>query len=829
MKNVEDVYPLSAMQQLMLLHALSARRSEVLCEQLSCTIVGQLDTPALRRAWQTVIARHPVLRTAFVWEGLKQPLQIVRQQVELPWSEHDWRGLTPAQQDGRRAELLANEREFGFDLSQAPLIRLSLVRTAEDSYFFVWTCHHLVLDGWCLSLVLNEVLAYYEAGRRGQEPRLERPRPFRDYIAWLQRQDNAEAEAFWRRQLAGYRQPTPLPAGPRTDVAGGEQFRERRMELTIERTAALRRLAKEQKLTHSTLVQAAWALLLSQASGLSDVVFGATVSGRPASLAGVDSMVGPFINNLPVRVACPPDEELLPWLRQLQAQQAELRQYEHSPPTQIQRWSEVPSDRRLFETLVVFENYPVDAAHRGRVAGFEVRDLRGSASANFPLTLIAIPGERLALRLRYDPRRCNAAAAEKILEHLTAVLEAIAAEPTRTLRDLPQLAMAVVSAAGAEHGPTADAADAGPRRRPDSAGPVVLPRDEAEENIAGLWRELLGLEAVGVNDNFFDLGGNSTLAVQMMTQIDERFGRKLPLVALFQQATVAHLADLLRRQGGSSEEHSLVPIQPHGSKPPLFLIHPAGGTVFCYLDIARHLGPDQPVYGLQAQGVDGELPPHTQVEEMAAHYVRAIRGLQPEGPYYLGGWSSGGVLAFEVARQFAVQGQQIALLALFDAAMPGPDQSFSQDDFLPMLLMLFPGAGKESLHYLKELSPEEQLAYFSERAEQAQLVIAGANPEHAQHVFEVFQANLSAMLDYRPLPYTGQVTLFRASDQSTPMHSDPYLGWSLWADSVETHEVPGDHVTMFQEPTISAVAEAFRPRLAEAQERFARAAVALPG
>lgn len=828
MKNVEDVYPLSAMQQLMLLHALSARRSEALCEQLSCAVQGLVDTQALRRAWQSVIARHPVLRTAFVWEGLKQPLQIVRQQVELPWNEHDLRGLTPAEQDHRRAELLAKERECGFDLSQAPLIRLTLLRTAEDSYFFVWTCHHLVLDGWCLSLVLNEVLAYYEAGRRGQELRLERPRPFRDYIAWLQRQDNAEAETFWRRQLAGYRQPTPLPAPPGIDAAGSELFREQRIELTVELTAALRRLAAEQKLTQSTFVQAAWALLLSQASGLPDVVFGATVSGRPASLAGVESMVGPFINNLPVRVACPPDDELLSWLRQLQSQLAEMRQHEHSPPTQIQRWSEVPSDRRLFETLVVFENYPVDAPHRGRGSGFEIHDIRGSASANFPLTLIAIPGERLALRLRYDARRCSVTGADAILKHLAALLAAFVTGPAAALRDLPRAAIAAAPAPDTAHGPATDAADIGPRPRPDSAGPLVLPRDEAEENIAGLWRELLALDTVGVNDNFFDLGGNSTLAVRMMTQIDERFGRKLPLVALFQQATVAHLADLLRRQGGSSEEHSLVPIQPHGSKPPLFLIHPAGGTVFCYLDIARHLGPDQPVYGLQAQGVDGELPPHTQVEEMAAHYVRAIRGLQAEGPYYLGGWSSGGVLAYEVARQFADQQQQVALLALFDAAMPGPDQSFSQDDFLPLLLMLFPGEGKESMDHLKQLSPEDQLAYFRERAEQAQLVIAGANPEHAQHVFEVFQANLSAMLDYRPRPYAGHITLFRASDQSTPMHSDPYLGWSLWADSVETHEIPGDHVTMFQEPAVAAVAEQFLPRLAEAQERFAKAVVALP-
>src|SRR5919198_2636496 len=212
-KNVEDIYPLSPLQQGLLFHTLHAPESGVYFEQVSAVLGGDLEVASFKQAWQKVLERHALLRTAFLWEGLEEPLQVVRSRGTLPWVEEDWRGLSPSEQQERFEAFLKADRARGFELGQAPLMRCALLRVAKDAYYFVWSFHHLLLDGWSLPLVLKEVLAYYEAYCEGRELRLERPRPYRDYIVWLQRQDLAQAERFWREALRGITAPTPLPIG----------------------------------------------------------------------------------------------------------------------------------------------------------------------------------------------------------------------------------------------------------------------------------------------------------------------------------------------------------------------------------------------------------------------------------------------------------------------------------------------------------------------------------------------------------------------------------------------------------------------------------------
>ena len=230
------------------------------------------------------------------------------------------------------------------------------------------------------------------------------------------------------------------------------------------------------------------------------------------------------------------------------------------------------------------------------------------------------------------------------------------------------------------------------RPRPIGARPFVAPRDELETRLASIWSQLLGLEQVGVHDNFFELGGDSMLAVRLMAEVEAASGRKLPLAWLFQDATIGRLAAVLRAPEEAPASATLVPIRPHkaGDPRPLFCVHPAGGTVFCYRDLARFLDPARPLYGLQARGIDGLQSPHTRIEDMAGEYIAAMRSVQPQGPYLLTGWSLGGILAFEMARQLATDGFETGLLAVIDAGMTAPGESFDEDDFLPILLELFP-------------------------------------------------------------------------------------------------------------------------------------------
>jgi amino acid adenylation domain-containing protein/non-ribosomal peptide synthase protein (TIGR01720 family) len=440
-ENIEDLYELSPMQQGMLFHSLAAPESGVYVEYMSCTVQGKLNIPAFKRAWQQVMDRHPVWRTSFYWEGFDKPLQVVNQYVNLPWEQFDWRVLPPVEQQKQLEAFLHAERKRGFELSEAPLMRLVLIQMGEDVYEFIWSHHHLLLDGWSLSLVLKEVFAFYEAFCQGQDLQLKRSRPYRDYIAWLQEQDLAEAEAFWRQALSGLSAPTPLSV----DRALGslfsevESYDEQEIQLSVEATASLQSLARRHQLTVSTLVQGAWAILLSRYSGQEDVVFGATVSGRPADLAGVESMVGLFINTLPIRVQASPEAFLLDWLKQLQAQQVELRQYEYSSLVQVQGWSDVPRGLPLFDSIVVFENYPVNASLGSPEGRLEFLNVRGVERTNYPLTLVALPGTQLSLQLSYDCRSFDAATITRMLRHLQTLLEGIVANPGQRLKNLPLL------------------------------------------------------------------------------------------------------------------------------------------------------------------------------------------------------------------------------------------------------------------------------------------------------------------------------------------------------------------------------------------------------
>ncbi len=446
MKNVEDIYPLSPLQQGMLFHTLYAPQSGVYVEQMSCTLRGDLDGAAFKRAWQYVIDRHPVFRTAFIWEGLDEPLQIVRQQVDLPWEQDDWRELDADTQQTRLEALLKADQVRGFELVRAPLTRFTLVQLADDDYAFIWSHHHLLLDGWSLPLVLNEVLACYAAFAYGRPLVLPTPCSYRDYITWLQEQDLAHAEAFWRRYLQGLTTPTGLGVDrPRQPAERPAAYAVQQRRLDRAGTARLDAFVREHGLTLNTLVQGAWSLLLSRYSGETDVVFGATVAGRPPELPGSDRMIGLFINTLPVRARVPDAAPVAAWLRQLQTEQVELRQYEHSPLVQIQGWSAVPRGTPLFESILVFENYPEDysgapngAAPNGRPP-LVVEQVHTAEQTNYPLTIAVAPSAELLLQASYDCARFDDATITRLLGHLEALLAAITVDHALPVSALPVL------------------------------------------------------------------------------------------------------------------------------------------------------------------------------------------------------------------------------------------------------------------------------------------------------------------------------------------------------------------------------------------------------
>src|SRR6185295_3636767 len=294
------------------------------------------------------------------WEAVEEPVQVVRPSVKVRLKREDWKSLGRREQEENLEKYLRREREQEFDLKQSPLMRLALVRTTDDKSLFIWTSHHLLLDGWSLPIVFNDVLTAYDRLRRGEQASVKPERGYRDYIAWIKKQDLRAAESFWRRLLEGFKSPTPLP-NHGIPATRNYQYAEQEIQLPESATARMQRFAQRHQLTQNTLVQGAWALLLSSLSRREDIVFGVVVSGRSAQVTEVESIVGLFINTLPVRATITADAELTVWLKQLQAQQTEISQYEYSPLTRVQAWSEVEPGQPLFESIFVFENYPGSA------------------------------------------------------------------------------------------------------------------------------------------------------------------------------------------------------------------------------------------------------------------------------------------------------------------------------------------------------------------------------------------------------------------------------------------------------------------------------------
>ncbi len=442
-EEIEDVYPLTPVQEGMLYHATAEPEAGAYVEQFTCRLVGELDLAAFTSAWRAVVARHPALRTAIHWVESDRPVQAVHRRAELPVVVEDWRETDADEADERLEEYLRDDRRRGFVPALAPLSRLALFRLADDSHAMVWTGHHLILDGWCLPILLGQVLAHYQESTRGAEPDLPPSRPFRDYVAWQGGQDLGPAEAYWREVLAGFASATPL-ALEKAHVNGHPiepPFQEREAALGEDATAALRGLVRAHRLTLASVIQGAWAVVLSRYSGRADVAFGVTVSGRPAELEGVESMVGVFINTLPLRVRVDEEAPAVPWLREVQERLVEMRRFEATPPLKIHEWSDVPRGRPLFESLVIVQNTPVDPSLLDRaslvIEGPRVRD-----QTNYPLTVSAIPGERLTLRIGFDARRFDAAAVARMLGHFRRLLEEIAEAPDRRLADLSMLSAA---------------------------------------------------------------------------------------------------------------------------------------------------------------------------------------------------------------------------------------------------------------------------------------------------------------------------------------------------------------------------------------------------
>ncbi|WP_406004530.1 amino acid adenylation domain-containing protein [Streptomyces sp. NBC_00987] len=433
--NVEDIYGLSPLQFGMLYHSLEdTSDTRPYMVQMTEEVEGPFDETLFGVAWQQLVDRHSILRSAFVWEGVSEPVQVVQRRAPLPFEVRDLRGLSG--QEEQLSTFLAEDWDRGFDLSRAPLVRVTVLRMGEERRIVVWSFHHILLDGWSVQILQKELFALYRALLGGTSAELPPTVPYRRYIEWLNSRQDDGSEAFWTDYLAGVTEPTALHIDRDTGDNGVGEFE---VCASAELFARARDYAKSQRVTMNTLVQGLWSVLLSRYSRQDEVLFGSTISGRSIDLPGVESMMGLFINTLPVRGRLTGDLVVSEWLRDLQDEQLEMRQWEYCHLVDVQKHSRIPRGEPLFRSILVFENYPVVQKPSDFPEGLTRRLVNCVERTGYPLTLVVSAGRALEFRFVYDRSRFDAKTIERMAGHLESLLTSVVDSPGARIGDLNML------------------------------------------------------------------------------------------------------------------------------------------------------------------------------------------------------------------------------------------------------------------------------------------------------------------------------------------------------------------------------------------------------
>ncbi len=841
-QDIQDIYPLSGMQQLLLMHGLQPGGADSGFLHYRCIFHGALDTAVLRTAWGMVAERCDILRASFAWDGFDEPLQVVHRTVELPWTQLDWTAHSESEQASRLGQLVEDDRAQGFDFGSVPLTRLTLIRLADNRHAMLWSHHHLQTDGWSVAVIIREVLSCYAALRQGAVPVLEPRRPFRDYISWLKERDQGAAQRYWSGLLRGFTSPTRLAASaPGPAATGGAPGPERvRLSSPAAVMRGLELRASSCHVTLNALVSAAWALVLGRTGGSADVVFGSTVSGRPPGLAGVENMVGTFINNLPVRIQIQPQQRLADWLDGIFRQQISSQEFDFPPLYLIEEWSDIPARARLFDSLVLFDNTP-DTTAIACGPDLRIDGTDGSLTSSFPFTLLVRCREQLELEAIVDPRRITVAAAALTLTHLAAILARLGDPDITTVAELEQVLDAGATAAAGMQAEAGDHAVPGRQGRSPAAAQEGsarsasagraheqperrLPYIPLHTQLLGLWESLLGVKDIAISDSFFALGGHSLLAARMLNEAGRLLGRPVPITLLFEGPTIEQLAAAMLREF-APQHRPLIELTPGNGDPPYFFLHGdlVGGGYYT-VKLARLLGGQVPFQVLAPLPVaSGQAPPT--VEEMAAEHVTLIRGAQPHGPYRLGGYCNGGVVMFEAARQLIQAGERVEFLGLIDATVGArwldlishaiekiaPALGLSIDQQLRLFAYLDNRLGRlADPDELRKVVRTLFTRWHSPRPERR-----SAGVEDAEGGIRL-RAYLWALARYRPQRIPGTLTLYMA-DNGNHRHLDQAQDWEGYADRIEIRALPGQHFDIITHQVERLAAELLKDMTRPAQ------------
>jgi len=797
-KNIEAIYPLTSMQQILLLHAIQNPGRDLGLLQMQFELKGKVDVVLLETAWQELCNRHQTLRSAIYWEDLEYPLQVVQRKITPIWEHLDWSHLSIEQQEKKILTYNEELKKQEISLSQAPLVYVTLIQQADDHYHFICACHHILLDGLSGYLMVKELFRLYESQSLDTYKKMTRAFQFQNYVTWAQQQDLELAEIFWKKELEGVTSKTEWPKKLNDTVTTRN-----RQTLIISQTLTqqIQTLCKKEKITLNSFLIGIWSLLLIAYSGENDVVFGVTLAGRSAPLDGIENAVGMFSNVLPFRTRINIQEQFTPWLQTIAAHQVEISNYEYVTLSQIQSWC-----RTDIRSLFVFENHAQAELFDNN--DLTVTNFKSGLTTNYPLTIVFKPGEQLELSLIYDHNYLSGEEIAEIRDNLQILVNQCVSQPQLQLGSL--LSEIKVNKSYRSEYLSFKKIE---KRVLDK--PITL----TEKHLANIWSEVLLLDekqksevAIEIDrqDDFFYLGGHSIMIALLLSRIQEVFQVSLSLHQLFKYTTLKKLSKFIddhldpnyqfpslpskpqkshdflsfsQQKNWNLEQTetekaylSLVALQSNGSNPPLFCVPAAGNTAFGYASLARDLGEDQPVYGLQPLGLDEGTNPHDCIKEMSRHYLNEIQILQPKGPYYLVGVCFGCHVVFEMAQQLYAKGQTVAFLGLLDPW--APCSTTSDNIFSQRLKHEFYILKRKGLYAV--IKSIMNSLYIRLRMRLGKIF-------HVKRVriWNVLDSHLIALKNYVPEVFMGNVTLFRSSEYSN-LEKERIGKWtSSWSDLID--------------------------------------------
>ncbi len=786
---------------------------------LAYQLRGPLDVAAFEQALRELVSRHDSLRTTISVDG-GEPIQVIGKDLEIPLIRTEQRSASDADWARYVDEQARSDACLPFDLRQGPLARFRLLSRSENEHAFLITTHHIISDRWSLGILIQQLGTLYTTIALGKEPPNAGPCPqYADFARWQKdwfTKGDFEAQLrFWRERYRGPFTELILPADRQPALAPTFSGQRRQFSVNPVLAAEIATMAVHEGVTPYIVFLAGFAALLHQHSHQREMVVCLPVSGRHHAQSR--AIIGYFNNILPVRLDLTGNPTLRQVLERVNHEFMQAFEHQDVPFQQIAELPNlelVPLTRCLFSLQNVGD---LDLKLPGIVSRYE--DVPTGAADFHLAVFLEEKDDELGGFVDYRSDRFSAQRIDQFVDRYLAVLRRMIDSPDQCLDHLPSYTSAPARTSGSKVSQrTGMQSEEVPARTEQSSAPISrLPRSELERQLIRIWEEVMGIRPIDRDSNFFDLGGHSLLAARLFARIESLLCRSLPLALLLRAPTIKELSNLLTQEDWSPSWSSLGPINPEGSRVPLFLVHAGGGNVISYRRLSDHLGKEQPVWGLQSRGLRAAQDIDSRIEDIAEHYLEAIRFQQPHGPYLLGGHSFGAVVALEMAQKLIAQQESVPLLFIMDHAGPAAKDLWKERIRWNWICLSQLEMRDRPRYLIKglvyKMRSNSRLPHFVRRIAAGALTGNGGN-EKANLRIRQLRSALDSLNSYCIKPYPGKMVLVRGTASHARMYFDRWSGWREVAlGGIEVLEIPGHHMNMLEDPQVGVLAEKMKSLL----------------